>query len=283
MSIDVRVETVTPTLAFKYLETNHDNRPLRQWRIDANVAIIKSGRWRVTHQGIAFHADGRLVDGQHRLWAVVLADQTVQMVVARGLSDEDVAAIDNGFARTYMDHAHYQGWQAETITAGMLRWMVGGIAYHNRPVPPDLLNEWYQFYEDGATFATEVYRKVRPAKKKITAPMAAALARAWYNMDQPLLDRFAAILHSGQREYEADNAAVALRDAWLAGRMGTPADQYLKTQGALRAFKDRRGIKTLQRPEGDVFPIPKLPKDVKYDAPSLLTRRLHLQERSSKA
>jgi hypothetical protein len=276
--ITLAIEIITPDIAYKYLATNDHNRRIRQNVIDHYCALIESGRFCATHQGCAFHLDGRLVDGQHRLWAVILTGKTVEMVVARGLDDAAVAAIDGGLARSYGDHGHYQGWDDATpIASGTVKWLVGGPGYRNRRVPPDVLHMWQTFYAGGVDYALEAFKKVRTPGKRLTAPMCAAIARAWYSMDGETLDRFIDTLTTGQRAFEADNAAVVLRDAWLAGRLGSMTDQYLKTQGALRAFKERRGIRTLQRPDKDLFVIPKLPRDERFEIKNTLAKRLELQ------
>lgn len=74
---------VTPAMAEEWLENNHpDNRKIDGKRVDGMVADILSNRWSVTHQGICFDGEGRLIDGQHRLTAVVKSKQSVLMVVS---------------------------------------------------------------------------------------------------------------------------------------------------------------------------------------------------------
>ena len=71
---------VTPELAKKWLTmANNFNRPIKQAVVDMYVRQIKSGLWRRTHQGIAFDANGILIDGQHRLMAIVNSGVTVPM------------------------------------------------------------------------------------------------------------------------------------------------------------------------------------------------------------
>lgn len=97
MTIQSTVQTVTPELASAWLRTaNTRNRNVRQYHVTRLAHDMKAGAWRLTHQGVAFAADGTLVDGQHRLAAVVLANVSVQMVVFRGVSasDETYSAID---------------------------------------------------------------------------------------------------------------------------------------------------------------------------------------------
>src|SRR5215470_2655832 len=76
-----KVLTVTPRRASEYLERNTLNRPLSRRTVREFAEAMRRGEWRVTHQGIAFDAEGALVDGQHRLAAIVEADLPVELTV----------------------------------------------------------------------------------------------------------------------------------------------------------------------------------------------------------
>lgn len=90
------VVLVTPELADEWLGSNTHNRKLDPRAVTALAAMISAGQWRVTHQGVAFGADGSLYDGQHRLHAIVQAGVPVSLEVTRGLSPKDLDVIDNG-------------------------------------------------------------------------------------------------------------------------------------------------------------------------------------------
>lgn len=95
---------VTPELAAQWLEeANVRNRPLSQTRVDQYAREMAEGRWRATNQGIGFGADGRLYDGQHRLWAVVQSGCTVRMLVVYGLDEAARLGIDVGKPRRTPD------------------------------------------------------------------------------------------------------------------------------------------------------------------------------------
>jgi hypothetical protein len=94
---------VTPHMAAQWLRANIDNRPVRSSHITTLVDEIRSGRWRVTHQGIAFSSKGRLIDGQHRLHAIIVAGQPVWLTVFVGLDDDMFGALDRGIRRTIAD------------------------------------------------------------------------------------------------------------------------------------------------------------------------------------
>src|SRR5438874_11918141 len=76
-----RVQTITPKKALEYLEHNTANRPLSGRTVRDFAQAMRRGEWRVTHQGIAFDTSGALVDGQHRLAAIVEADVPVEVTV----------------------------------------------------------------------------------------------------------------------------------------------------------------------------------------------------------
>jgi hypothetical protein len=104
LPVTTTVETITPTIAKQYLLKNHpNNRPVRSNRIYQWVDDIKKGRWILTHQGIAFDREGFLVDGQHRLTAIVSADMAVPMMVTRNVDSEVFKYVDQGAMRTAAD------------------------------------------------------------------------------------------------------------------------------------------------------------------------------------
>ena len=97
-------EVVTPEKAEEYLSHNTTNRAVRDLRVQSYAAAMKRGQWRVTHQGVAFGADGTLYDGQHRLLAVKLAGVPVILLVVRGLPVAAREEIDTGTARGLADN-----------------------------------------------------------------------------------------------------------------------------------------------------------------------------------
>jgi len=95
--------TVTPEMAKMYLEKNTDNRNKRGWWVSSIANMIKRGEWIPTHQGVAFSKSGKLIDGQHRLEAIVEANVPVQMMVTTGVNDDAYKVLDNGIKRTLAD------------------------------------------------------------------------------------------------------------------------------------------------------------------------------------
>jgi len=101
----MKTETVmvSPKIARAWLEKNTANRPLRKSFVEYLSAAIKRGEWVLTHQGIAFAKDGRLLDGQHRLAAIADSGATVPVSVSRDVPERGFPVIDCGIKRTMRD------------------------------------------------------------------------------------------------------------------------------------------------------------------------------------
>lgn len=95
------IETITPQFAADVLESkNPHNRTVSEGTVQSYAQDMRNKRWTLTHQGIAFDVNGNLLDGQHRLWAVVFSECEVEMMVTRGLP---VDSVMNGIQLHTMD------------------------------------------------------------------------------------------------------------------------------------------------------------------------------------
>lgn len=103
------IETITPELATEWLGHNTRNRPKKQAKIEQYTRDMTDGRWRLTGEAIKFGADGRLLDGQNRLHAVIKADTPIQSVVVRGLHPLTQDVMDSGAARQASDALSMSG------------------------------------------------------------------------------------------------------------------------------------------------------------------------------
>jgi hypothetical protein len=89
--IETKVAKITPKFAEEVLEKrNPRNRNVVESTVQSYANDMKNGRWVVTHQGIAFDENDNLVDGQHRLWAVVFSGVAVEMMITTGLPTQEV-------------------------------------------------------------------------------------------------------------------------------------------------------------------------------------------------
>jgi hypothetical protein len=97
------VMEVTPALARAWLMTNVGNRPASSAHVKKIQKAITEGRWKLTGDPIRFSESGKLIDGQHRLQAIVNSGVTVRAVVMHGLQDSIFDVIDIGKGRGRSD------------------------------------------------------------------------------------------------------------------------------------------------------------------------------------
>lgn len=121
MNIHTTIERITPDLAEKYLEANTANRTLRQNHVYKLASDIKGGRWHLNGSSIVFNGDGTLLDGQHRLAAIVHAGEPVDVLVVRGVSKAAMPSIDANISRKASDVAHLAGFINTNVVTGAAR------------------------------------------------------------------------------------------------------------------------------------------------------------------
>jgi hypothetical protein len=82
----INQEVITPAMAQEYLKFNTENyRSINNVRVISYAADMKAGRWQLNGEGIKFDTNGTLIDGQHRLQAIVRAGVPIEMLVIRGI------------------------------------------------------------------------------------------------------------------------------------------------------------------------------------------------------
>lgn len=270
-----RVEklTVTPELATKWLtETETKNRPLSNARVQEYAAEMLRGNWRLTHQGVAFDADGNLVDGQHRLWAIIESGCPVEMFVAFGLSKDCVIEIDGGRSRNLADRLGYCGIDTNKSRVSMVRVMLlhyytqqrgaaDGEYSWTRPgnmrIRTETLAQFHELVRPSVDFAVD---RAGSGKSK-HACVCAAVACAWYTQDHERLELFQQILQTGEVYESGDSAAIKFRDFLMktgltSGGESARKEIFLRASTALRAFCEHRQIVRLNAISTSPFLIP---------------------------
>lgn len=130
---------VTPALAEKWLANNFRNRPLREDTVKAYARDMINGVWVLSHQGMAFNDKDELIDGQHRLHAIVLSGVAVRTMVTFGLPSKidgkemtTMDAVDRGATRSVADQLTIQhGFKNGSITASICA-AIASICYGER-------------------------------------------------------------------------------------------------------------------------------------------------------
>lgn len=104
-SIVAKVETITPEIAKEYLKFNTINRPLNKNHVSFLAKQMKAGDWKMNGETICFE-DTALVDGQHRLHAVIESGVPIDFLVVRGCEKNSFITYDSGRNRSDSDVFH---------------------------------------------------------------------------------------------------------------------------------------------------------------------------------
>lgn len=209
--MNAKLERITPETAAEMLQLNTENRPVISKHIAYLAREITSGRWQVNGDTICF-SEGRLVDGQHRLMAIVRAGIPVQSFVIRGVPAESFATKDTGKKRSASDvmsinnisnskrcaATAYKVWQYKTtghINQGKIN-----------PSPAELMD----FYIQNQGIQHSVLAV--PAKQKlISHALASALHYLFSEKDQVDADKFWEDVIRGEN-LRSDDAVYAFRN-----------------------------------------------------------------------
>lgn len=118
---EIFVEEITPEVASKMLERNTRNRHIRERHVEAMSRDMRNGLWRMNGEAIKVAKDGTILDGQHRLLAVVDSGATITSVVVYNLELEDQLVMDAGRMRTFGDFLRINGETYSHEKAALVR------------------------------------------------------------------------------------------------------------------------------------------------------------------
>jgi hypothetical protein len=122
--VETKIVVVSPHLASRWLERNRRNRRVREDRVTRYAEQIEDGEWMLSPDAIAFDYNGCLINGQHRLKAIIEADEPAPFIVATGLEPDAFKISDVGVKRTGGDILRIEGFKNPEELAAATRLMV---------------------------------------------------------------------------------------------------------------------------------------------------------------
>lgn len=99
--MNTRIELVTPEMAKGYLINNY----ARQRNVSDSHVIhlaqqMAAGQWQLNGEPIIFDHNGNVINGQHRLHAVIRSGVAVQFLIVSGVDESAFLTIDSGKPRS---------------------------------------------------------------------------------------------------------------------------------------------------------------------------------------
>jgi len=97
------IKLITPAIATQLLSRNKDNRRIRQRTVEDYASQMSKNLWRLTGQGISIDEKQNILDGQHRLLAVIKANKPIQFLVCYDVPRDTFNVYDTGLVRPLSD------------------------------------------------------------------------------------------------------------------------------------------------------------------------------------
>jgi hypothetical protein len=267
----VQFMDVSPEMAQRWLsEANTDNRNISQRQVERIARDIRAKAYPVTHEGIGFDLNGKLIDGQHRLAAIALAKLPVTLAVARNLPVESGFFIDQGRTRNFADVAKLRcGKPVSNRVGAVARAMADPMMKCNTSRFEHVC--FYQEHSEVIHKALDMFKGCSP--ELCPSHVVAVVARALFHIDEAIVKRFVDALKDpidfGVKA--SDRAAVVLREELIRKADAKPDRRtvYRRTQYLLNAFVNRNSRPSrYEKASVELFPIPKIEKagKIKFDA-----------------
>lgn len=119
-----KIYTITPNKAKELLEKNTINRPVNQKNVDFIARQIMGRTFHLTGESIKISKSGNLLDGQHRLLAIIQCGVAAKMFITEGLEDECFKYIDTGRPRQASDVLAIEGVLNATKIAAITKFII---------------------------------------------------------------------------------------------------------------------------------------------------------------
>ena len=122
----IQEHLVTPEIAKQWLVKNVSNRKVSPPLVERYARDMGAGNWELNGETVKFDSSRRLIDGQHRLSAIIKSGKSCKLYVATGLptSYKVAATIDNGRSRSAADVLRMNGYSHHTRMAAIARFVM---------------------------------------------------------------------------------------------------------------------------------------------------------------
>jgi hypothetical protein len=177
------VADVSPEMAEELLKFNTKNRKIVPQAVKEYAKAMHDGRWLFDAAPIRISTDGVVLDGQHRLHAIVQSGTTQRMSIWKNLAPETQAVMDTGRKRSFANALTLSGEvnpnNLAAATSAFYYWEHGvrdaslaafGTINGVRPQITEL-QEFFNQYRDelveAVIYSSRVYR-VLPLSQRVT-------------------------------------------------------------------------------------------------------------------
>lgn len=206
--MDITRTTITPEEASRLLGENHGNRELKQFIVNTLAADIEAGRFVFNGDTIRVSKTGRLLDGQHRLTAVVQTGIPIETILITGLDDDVQTTIDTGSPRKFSDVLTMQRNTKNATTVGAVTLATylyqqndgrfnNQILARKRSATRDELLEWFDAHTEEMLVAATLARRIQASPARLSTQSTACTLFGAALFDPDLAALFAETVAEG--------------------------------------------------------------------------------------
>lgn len=257
------IKDITPVMAKEMLRRNTSNRKLNQSHVIFLASEMSNGHWLFDGQPIRRTTAGGLLDGQHRLEAVVLSETTQKFVIIDGIKSEAFKVMDTGKMRNATDAFGVEGIPKATIAAGATRIIMRHTAGKsskesgsNKYSNTELLN-YYKAHPNIKDFVKASQPLYKEFEKVLSQSSIAGFSYLMGQFNVTQSEEFWSKVCTGNN-ISAGCPAGVLRKRLIADKLATTSMSYsMRTAVIFKAWNHYRKnatIKYLKWVVGDKFP-----------------------------
>ena len=180
-----RVVLLTRDIAIAWLKRNDKNRRFSRENAGALVDEMGSGYWLENGESIVFDVNGVLVDGQHRLQAVLNTGYEYSVPVITGVQAEVRPTVDTGMKRTGGNNLAMVGEiNSGTLAATILLWkgyesrQVAGMTHPYRRTSISAIMKYLEEWPE-LRLAVKAARSLTPQKQGRAIVPVSEVAMIW--------------------------------------------------------------------------------------------------------
>lgn len=201
--MEIKYLKITPETAKKYLKNNDKNRKVRRKIVERYATDMLEGRWKEgTGDTMKISIRGILLDGQHRLLALIKANKSFYFHVAFDVNEQVMDVLDTGAARIAADSLYIEGIASANSKAAIIKYYRNLKAdyagtKHLTHTNQEILNDYaahMDFWDETQKQATAWYLSLG---RIVTTTFIGAFYAVFHDIDQNAAFQFFDILANG--------------------------------------------------------------------------------------
>ena len=213
-AIEYSVVNMTPELAKKYLALSKFNRKIKQGVVRDYAHKMKNGEWRACTDPISVDECGCLINGHHRLMAVVQSGETVPFLLASNVPKNSV--FDRGAIRSIGDTLYMQGAipkefsNRNTIAVARNYYQTINNLTDSKPSEDEIgriVNKYGALIHETIAATEEGESRGRA---RLTGIRVALLGALIHGYPRAMIRKFCEIINTGVCQYQSQTAAIAV-------------------------------------------------------------------------